>query len=146
MRNLLCTLNPAPCKKLKLKIKIAGSAEIWTRIAGFRVQSANHYTTEPLWIRIGYLPLLPACLYAVYPISGVLLIRSISALISGLVFPYLARVPPTKTSSTNQIYDVTSCKHKHEDLRPSSHSAKLLMLCALEISWMCTARTSEHQS
>ncbi len=25
-----------------------GSAEIWTRIAGFRVQSANHYTTEPL--------------------------------------------------------------------------------------------------
>ena len=24
-----------------------GSAEIWTRIAGFRVQSANHYTTEP---------------------------------------------------------------------------------------------------
>ena len=26
----------------------AGPAEIWTRIAGFRVQSANHYTTGPL--------------------------------------------------------------------------------------------------
>ena len=24
-----------------------GSTEIWTRIAGFRVQSANHYTMEP---------------------------------------------------------------------------------------------------
>ena len=24
-----------------------GSTEIWTRIAGFRVQSANHYTIEP---------------------------------------------------------------------------------------------------
>ena len=24
-----------------------GPAEIWTRIAGFRVQSANHYTTGP---------------------------------------------------------------------------------------------------
>ena len=24
-----------------------GSAEIWTRILGFNVQSANHYTTEP---------------------------------------------------------------------------------------------------
>ena len=28
-------------------IKTSGSAEIWTRITGFRVQSANHYTTEP---------------------------------------------------------------------------------------------------
>ena len=28
--------------------KNLGSAEIWTRIAGFRVQSANRYTTEPL--------------------------------------------------------------------------------------------------
>ena len=27
----------------------AGSAEIWTRIAGFRVLSANHYTTEPIY-------------------------------------------------------------------------------------------------
>ncbi len=26
----------------------AGSTEIWTRIAGFRVQSANRYTMEPL--------------------------------------------------------------------------------------------------
>ena len=25
----------------------SGSTEIWTRIAGFRVQSANHYTIEP---------------------------------------------------------------------------------------------------
>ena len=32
------------CKKEK-----AGSTEIWTRIAGFRVQSANHYTIEP-WL------------------------------------------------------------------------------------------------
>ncbi len=27
---------------------ILGSTEIWTRIAGFKVQSANHYTMEPL--------------------------------------------------------------------------------------------------
>ena len=27
--------------------RFEGSAEIWTRIVGFRVQSANHYTTEP---------------------------------------------------------------------------------------------------
>ena len=27
--------------------KILGSTEIWTRIAGFRVLSANHYTMEP---------------------------------------------------------------------------------------------------
>ncbi len=27
--------------------KLAGSTEIWTQIAGFRVQSANHYTMEP---------------------------------------------------------------------------------------------------
>ena len=26
-----------------------GPAEIWTRIAGFRVQSANHYTTGPMY-------------------------------------------------------------------------------------------------
>ena len=25
----------------------SGSTEIWTRIAGFKVQSANHYTIEP---------------------------------------------------------------------------------------------------
>ena len=31
----------------KLK-KLVGPAEIWTRIAGFRVQSANHYTTGPV--------------------------------------------------------------------------------------------------
>ena len=28
-------------------LKSLGSTEIWTRIAGFRVQSANHYTIEP---------------------------------------------------------------------------------------------------
>ena len=28
-------------------LKSSGSAEIWTRITGFKVQSANHYTTEP---------------------------------------------------------------------------------------------------
>ena len=27
--------------------KVAGLTEIWTRIAGFRVQSANHYTMGP---------------------------------------------------------------------------------------------------
>ncbi len=30
------------------EIKSLGSTEIWTRIAGFRVQSANHYTIEPV--------------------------------------------------------------------------------------------------
>ena len=28
-------------------VKNVGPTEIWTRIAGFRVQSANHYTIEP---------------------------------------------------------------------------------------------------
>ena len=27
----------------------SGSTEIWTRIAGFRVLSANHYTIEPIY-------------------------------------------------------------------------------------------------
>ena len=30
------------------QIKDEGPTEIWTRIAGFKVQSANHYTMEPL--------------------------------------------------------------------------------------------------
>ena len=29
---------------------VGGSTEIWTQIAGCRVQSANHYTTEPCLI------------------------------------------------------------------------------------------------
>ena len=29
--------------------KVRGPTEIWTRIAGFKVQSANHYTMEP-WV------------------------------------------------------------------------------------------------
>ena len=29
-------------------VKKLGSTEIWTRIAGFKVQSANHYTIEPV--------------------------------------------------------------------------------------------------
>ena len=33
---------------LKKKTKKEGSTEIWTRIAGFRVLSANHYTIEPI--------------------------------------------------------------------------------------------------
>ena len=33
--------------KRRKKNEKVGSAEIWTRIAGFRVLSANHYTTEP---------------------------------------------------------------------------------------------------
>ena len=32
-------------------VKVRGPTEIWTRIAGFRVQSANHYTTGPCWYR-----------------------------------------------------------------------------------------------
>ena len=35
------------------KRKVLGPTEIWTRIAGFRVQSANHYTMGPacVWMR-----------------------------------------------------------------------------------------------
>ena len=33
-----------------LKTKIYGPAGIWTRIGGFRVLSANHYTTSPSFI------------------------------------------------------------------------------------------------
>ena len=36
---------------MQVRAKGEGSTEIWTRIAGFRVQSANHYTIEPL--RVG---------------------------------------------------------------------------------------------
>ena len=34
--------------------KNVGSAEIWTRIAGFRVLSANRYTTEPFTLNWNY--------------------------------------------------------------------------------------------
>ena len=37
----VCCLSPAAL------LKVSGSTEIWTRIAGFRVLSANHYTIEP---------------------------------------------------------------------------------------------------
>ena len=40
---LLYTYTPQKKKK-----RLSGSTEIWTRIAGFRVQSANHYTMEPI--------------------------------------------------------------------------------------------------
>ena len=32
---------------------MTGSTEIWTRIAGFKVQSANHYTIEPYIMHVG---------------------------------------------------------------------------------------------
>ena len=31
--------------------KIEGPTEIWTRIAGFKVQSANHYTMGPALLK-----------------------------------------------------------------------------------------------
>ena len=34
-------------KQKNKKKKSRGPAETWTRIAGFKVQSANHYTTGP---------------------------------------------------------------------------------------------------
>jgi hypothetical protein len=34
--------------KKDIKLKVIGSTEIWTRIAGFKVQCANHYTMEPV--------------------------------------------------------------------------------------------------
>ena len=34
--------------------KVLGSTEIWTRIAGFRVLSANHYTMEPNWRKVSF--------------------------------------------------------------------------------------------
>ena len=34
-------------KKEKEEKLLAGPTEIWTRIAGFRVQSASHYTMGP---------------------------------------------------------------------------------------------------
>ena len=37
---------PKPSRPKKLR-KREGPTEIWTQIAGFRVQSANHYTMEP---------------------------------------------------------------------------------------------------
>ena len=48
----------------------SGPTEIWTRIAGFRVQSANHYTMAPLdtWKT----PMLSAVLLSLYKIHKVL--------------------------------------------------------------------------
>ena len=40
----------------RLQVKKVGSTEIWTRIAGFKVQSANHYTIEPGPTRMGFEP------------------------------------------------------------------------------------------
>ena len=43
------------------KIDMEGSTEIWTRIARFRVLSANHYTMEPQLVkdsRLGFLAFL----------------------------------------------------------------------------------------
>ena len=37
----------APRSHNDKRVKKIGSTEIWTRIAGFKVQSANHYTIEP---------------------------------------------------------------------------------------------------
>ena len=41
-------LPESPWGKLTIYYKGTGSTETWTRIAGFRVQSANHYTIDPL--------------------------------------------------------------------------------------------------
>ena len=38
-----------------LRNRRIGSTETWTRIVGFRVQSANHYTTEPAREAIVYI-------------------------------------------------------------------------------------------
>ena len=38
--------------KLIFKKSEVGSTEIWTRIAGFKVLSANHYTIEPMYERV----------------------------------------------------------------------------------------------
>ena len=48
MRKYTILLFKGRRKKKKLVGVIQGSTEIWTRIAGFKVQSANHYTIEPL--------------------------------------------------------------------------------------------------
>ena len=45
--NLLCNQFLKFTKNLKLKKKRLGPTEIRTRIAGFRVLSANHYTIRP---------------------------------------------------------------------------------------------------
>ena len=45
---LQCSVQIILITKIRKKL---GSAEIWTRIAGFRVQSANRYTMEPLGYR-----------------------------------------------------------------------------------------------
>ena len=42
--------------------KILGPTEIWTRIVGFRVQSANHYTMGP-WTVATVAALYPSRLY-----------------------------------------------------------------------------------
>ena len=38
-------------KRKEIRKKMLGPTEIWTRIAGFRVQSANHYTIGPLMFK-----------------------------------------------------------------------------------------------
>ena len=49
-KGLWCVKSHKATTPLSIAMSIAktlGSTEIWTRIAGFKVQSANHYTIEP---------------------------------------------------------------------------------------------------
>ena len=39
-------------ERKKKERKVKGPTETWTRIAGFKVQSANHYTMGP-WTMVG---------------------------------------------------------------------------------------------
>lgn len=44
---------PKEVSKLKNQKEKQGPAEIWTRIVGFRVPSANRYTTGPTTLQFG---------------------------------------------------------------------------------------------
>ena len=50
---IIKTREKLQCRKKCLQHKRnEGSTEIWTRIAGFKVQSANHYTIEPWHVQL----------------------------------------------------------------------------------------------
>ena len=95
-------------KEKKNMKKILGSTEIWTRIAGFKVQSANHYTIEPqlvCWIHF---------LGQDYQLSVRLLSRALS--LSKLFGTHLLIIRKTKKNL------LVSCRVRTGDLVRVKHT------------------------
>ena len=98
----------APRSHIGKRVKMIGSTEIWTRIAGFKVQSANHYTIEPqlvCWIHF---------LGQDYQLSVRLLSRALS--LSKLFGTHLLIIRKTKKNL------LVSCRVRTGDLVRVKHT------------------------